>query len=194
MVNLWCPYFKLYLVRIINLWCFVSTVSNVVLPGGWCKFSFYLVGHSSRCNCYLCWDHHILVTACVGWFCDEVSLSPTVPGGVCCVLVMASFEVVVPGGGFLDVQWSGLPVWWWTWCFLYPAVMMNHLVTCCFDFTRWVMVGNFYAWLALGATEFLQIYFYCTTGLSLWFWKVWFGLLKLSGSEGILKFTLVCVT
>ena len=55
-------------------------------------------------------------------------------------------------------------------------------------------MGDFYAWLALWATESLQIYFYCITGLLLWFLEVWLGLLDLTGSGGVLKFTLVRVT
>ena len=40
-----------------------------------------------------------------GVVCAKVSLFPTVPGGVmCCVLVMMSFEVMVPLEGSLDAQ------------------------------------------------------------------------------------------
>ena len=53
--------------------------------------------------------------------------------------------------------------------FLYPAEMMNHFVSCCFDFTRCAMAGDFYKQLVLGATESLQIYFHCITALGLWF-------------------------
>ena len=53
--------------------------------------------------------------------------------------------------------------------------------------------GLFMTRFLQGATDFLQIYFYCTTRILLWFREVWFGLLKPSGSGGILKFTLVRV-
>ena len=42
---------------------------------------------------------------CLWWVVyDEVSLLPTVPGGVSCVLVMTSFGVVVPVEDSLDAQ------------------------------------------------------------------------------------------
>ena len=63
-----------------------------------------------------------------------------------------------------------------------------------FDFTHWMIAGDFYVKLALGASESLQIYFYYISKLLLWFWEVWLGLLKLTGNGGILKFTLVRVT
>ena len=45
-------------------------------------------------------------TACVGWFSDKVSLllNYTLGGGGSCIPVTMSFVVVVPVGGFLDVQ------------------------------------------------------------------------------------------
>ena len=42
---------------------------------------------------------------CLWWVAyDKVSLLPTVPGGVSCVLVMMSFGVMVPVEGSLDAQ------------------------------------------------------------------------------------------
>ena len=44
-------------------------VSEVVLPGGWCSFCFYLVSHSSCCSCYLCWNCcSLFIVARVGLF------------------------------------------------------------------------------------------------------------------------------
>ena len=94
-------------------------VSDAILPGGWCSFCFYQVGRSSHCSCNLCWSCRILLTLLVvGCLVTRFLYCQTVPGGggVSCVLVTTSFEVVVPGGGSLDVQWSTLPVWWWTRC------------------------------------------------------------------------------
>ena len=89
-------------------------VWDVVLPGGWCTFCFYLVGHSSHCSCYLWWRCFIpltlLVVGCLwqGFFTAKLYLGQR---RVSCVLVTTSFGVVVPVEGSLDVQWSGLSMW-----------------------------------------------------------------------------------
>ena len=121
-------------------------VSEVVLPGGWCSFCFYLVGRSSRCSCYLCWSCHILLTLLVvgclwqGSFTAKLYL-----GGGCPVSLLRRVlrwwylwgvplmysEVLCLCDGELDV--------------FYPAKMMNHFVCVVFDFTRWTIAGDFYA-------------------------------------------------
>ena len=78
-------------------------VSEVVLPGGWCSFCFYLLSLSSCCGCYLCWNcHSLFIVPNVGLFCDQKCLIAKlfyhVPRGVLCFLVTTSFEVVVPVG------------------------------------------------------------------------------------------------
>ena len=158
MVNLWCPYFKMYPVWTIYQQCNTGTCTRVVLPVGWCSFLFYLVSRSRHCSCYLCWNCCILLLLLVlGGFSDKVSLLLDYTlGGV----LYPCYDEFCGGGTCGGLFWCTVK---WFSCvmvnlmFLYPAEMMNLLVTCWLDFTRWAMAGEFYSLLALGATESLQI-------------------------------------
>ena len=55
-------------------------------------------------------------------------------------------------------------------------------------------MADFCVWLALGATEVLQVDFYCTGASLLWFTEIWLGCSCLTESGGVLKFMHVCVT
>ena len=140
-------------------------VSDLTLPGGWCSFCFYLVGRSSCCSCNLCWSCRILLTLFVvgclwqGFFTSKLYLGDVLfpcynefwGGGTYVGVPLMYSEVLCLCDGELNV--------------FYPAEMMNRFVLCWFNFTRWMMAYDFYAWLALGASESLQIYFCCIARL-----------------------------
>ena len=124
-------------------------VSQVVLPGGWCSFCFYLVGHSSHCSCYLYWNcRSLFILSPVGLFCDQNFLLPNCfimyLGGCRVFLLRRVLRWLYLRGGSLDTQWSGLPIWWET---RYPLPCRGDepfYFLCCFELTRWVMTGNFF--------------------------------------------------
>ena len=107
-------------------------VSEVVLPGGWCSFCFYLVSHSSHCSCYLYWNCcSLFILPMVGLFCDQNFLLPN-----CFILYL--------GGCHVSLLRQVLR-WWYLWVvpllhsgviclcdgklnILYPAEMINHFI------------------------------------------------------------------
>ena len=81
-----------------------------------------------------------------GLFMTRFLYCQTVPGGgVSSVLVTMSFEVVVPVGGVSLMYSEVLCLCDDELDVFYLAEMMNHFVCVVFDFTRWTIMGDFYA-------------------------------------------------
>ena len=92
-------------------------VSQLVLPGGWCSFCFYLVSCSSHCSCYLYWNcGSLFILAMVGLFCNQnfllLNCLIMYLGGCCISLLWWALRWWYLWGGSLCAQWSYLPVWW----------------------------------------------------------------------------------
>ena len=128
-------------------------VWDVVLPGGWCTFCFYLVGRSSHCSCYLWWSCFILLTLLV--------VGCLWQGSFTAKLYLGGEGVLCP---CYDEFWGGGTCGGFPWCivkyfacvmvnsmFFYPAGMMNHFVCAVFWFYSLDDSGWFLCVVSLGS-------------------------------------------